>query len=84
MVQTEALSCGLPIVVTANAGAEDLVEQGKTGFVVPIRNPEALAERLNWIADHSDWVTDIRADVIEKARQSGWDRYTDAILSAIL
>jgi glycosyltransferase involved in cell wall biosynthesis len=84
MVQTEALSCGLPIVVTANAGAEDLVEPGKTGFVVPIRNPEALAERLNWIADHRDWVTDIRPDVLEKARQSGWDRYTDAILSAIL
>jgi len=84
MVQTEALSCGLPIVVTANAGAEDLVEQGKTGFIVPIRDPAALAERLNWIADHRDWVTDIRPDVLEKARQSGWDRYTDAILSVIL
>jgi glycosyltransferase involved in cell wall biosynthesis len=84
MVQTEALSCGLPIVVTANAGAEDLVEQGKTGFLVPIRDPEALAERLNWIADHRDWVTDVRPDVLEKARQSGWERYTDAILSVIL
>jgi glycosyltransferase involved in cell wall biosynthesis len=84
MVQTEAMSCGLPIVVTANAGAEELVEQGKTGFVVPIRNPEALAERLNWVADHREWVRHIRGDVLEKARQSGWDRYTDAILSAIL
>jgi glycosyltransferase involved in cell wall biosynthesis len=84
MVQTEALSCGLPIVVTANAGAEDLVEPGKTGFLVPIRDPEALAERLGWIADHRDWVTDIRPAVLEKARQSGWNRYTDAILSAIL
>jgi glycosyltransferase involved in cell wall biosynthesis len=84
MVQTEALSCGLPIVVTANAGAEDLVEQGKTGFIVPIRSPEVLAERLNWIADHRDWAVDIRPHVLEKARQSGWDRYTDAILSAIL
>ena len=84
MVQMEALSCGLPIVVTANAGAEDLVEPGKTGFVVPIRDPVALAERLNWIADHRDWVTDIRPDVLEKARLSGWERYTNAILSAIL
>ena len=84
MVQTEALSCGLPIVVTANAGAEDLVEQGKTGFVVPIRDPAALAERFNWIANHRDWVTDMRPDILEKARQCGWDRYTDAILSVIL
>ena len=84
MVQTEALSCGLPIVVTANAGAEDFVEQGKTGFIVPIRDPAALAERLNWIADHREWVTDIRPDVLQKARQSGWERYTNTILSAIL
>jgi glycosyltransferase involved in cell wall biosynthesis len=84
MVQTEALSCGLPIVVTANAGAEDLVEEGRTGFLVPIRDPPALAERINWIADNRDWVIDVRAAVLEKARQSGWERYTNAILSAIL
>ena len=84
MVQMEALSCGLPIVVTPNAGAEDLVEEGRTGFLVPIRAPEALAERLNWIADHRDWVDDMRSVILEKARQSGWPRYTDKVLSAIL
>jgi len=84
MVQMEALSCGLPIVVTPNAGAEDLVEEGRTGFLVPIRAPEALAERLNWIADHRDWVDDMRSVILEKARQSGWQRYTDKVLSAIL
>jgi glycosyltransferase involved in cell wall biosynthesis len=84
MVQMEALSCGLPIVVTPNAGAEDLVEQGRTGFLVPIRAPETLAERLNWIADHRDWADDMRSVILEKARQSGWQRYTDKVLSAIL
>jgi len=84
MVQMEALSCGLPIVVTPNAGGEDLVEQGRTGFLVPIRAPETLAERLNWIADHRDWVDDMRSVVLEKARQCGWQRYTDKVLSAIL
>jgi len=84
MVQMEALSCGLPIVVTPNAGAEDLVEEGRTGFLVPIRAPETLAERLNWIADHRDWVDDMRSVILEKARQCGWQRYTDKILSAIL
>ena len=84
MVQTEALGCGLPLLVTGNAGAEDLVEEGKTGFLVPIRDPRALAERLNWIADHREWVSDIRPQVLEKARQNGWDRYASAILREIL
>jgi glycosyltransferase involved in cell wall biosynthesis len=84
MVQMEALSCGLPIVVTPNAGAEDLVEPGQTGFLVPIRAPEKLAEIIDWIADHKEWVDDVRPAVLEKARQSGWERYTDKILAQIL
>ncbi len=84
MVQMEALSCGLPIVVTPNAGAEDLVDSGRTGFVVPIRAPEILAERINWIADHREWVDDMRPAIMEKARQSSWQLYSDKVLSILL
>jgi len=84
MVQLEALSCGLPIVVTPNAGAEDLVDAGQTGFLVPIRAPEKLAETINWIADHRAWTNDVRASVLQKARRSSWDGYTAKVLQAIL
>jgi glycosyltransferase involved in cell wall biosynthesis len=84
MVQLEALSCGLPIIVTPNAGAEDLVEPGQTGFLVPIRTPEKLAQTIGWIADHRAWVDDVRPAVLERARQSSWSGYTAKVLSAIL
>jgi glycosyltransferase involved in cell wall biosynthesis len=84
MVQMEALSCGLPIIVTPNAGAEDLVEPQRTGFLVPIRDPEKLAESIGWIADHKQWVDDVRPTVLEKAKQSGWERYSDKIVAAIM
>jgi glycosyltransferase involved in cell wall biosynthesis len=71
MVQMEALSCGLPIIVTPNAGAEDLVEEQRTGFLVPIRAPEKLAETIGWIADHKEWVDEVRPAVLERARRSG-------------
>ena len=32
LVQQEALSCGLPIIVTSNAGGEDLIDEGLTGL----------------------------------------------------
>jgi glycosyltransferase involved in cell wall biosynthesis len=83
LVQMEALSCGLPIIVTPNAGAEDLVEQERTGFLIPIRAPEKIAETIGWIADHKEWVDDVRPAVLEKARQSGWERYTKKILKEI-
>ena len=40
LVQQEFLSCGLPIIVTPNAGGEDLIDEGTTGYLVPIRSPE--------------------------------------------
>jgi glycosyltransferase involved in cell wall biosynthesis len=47
-VVLEAMASGLPVVVTPNAGA-DAVREGIDGFVVPIRSPEAIAERLDRI-----------------------------------
>jgi len=44
LVTYEALACGLPVITTANAGS--VVRDGKEGFLVPIRDPDALAERL--------------------------------------
>jgi glycosyltransferase involved in cell wall biosynthesis len=77
------MACGLPIVVTANAGGADLVDEGKTGFLVPIRSPEKIAEKLNWLADH-------RADAREmgqlarlKAAALTWNSYSKKILDAI-
>jgi glycosyltransferase involved in cell wall biosynthesis len=84
MVQMEALSSGLPIIVTRNAGAEDLVEPGQTGFLVPIRAPDKLAEVIDWLADHRTWIDDVRPLILAKAKRSSWETYIDKILSRIL
>lgn len=45
----EALACRLPVIVTPNTGTSDLVVPGKNGEIVPIRDPQAIAEAvLNW------------------------------------
>ncbi|RYD85055.1 MAG: glycosyltransferase [Verrucomicrobiaceae bacterium] len=46
---TEALACGLPVVVTHNSGAADLVKPGISGTIVPVRDPTAIASAiLEW------------------------------------
>lgn len=42
----EALACGAPIVSTDVSGARELVRQGRNGFVVPGRAPEAFAAAM--------------------------------------
>lgn len=50
----EAMASGLPVVSTEHSGIPELVEDGASGFLVPERDHEALAERLKWLAAHGD------------------------------
>jgi glycosyltransferase involved in cell wall biosynthesis len=51
-VTLEAMACGLPVIVTENA--RGIVEDGKTGYVVPIRDPEAIKEKIEYLYRHRD------------------------------
>jgi L-malate glycosyltransferase len=41
----EAFACGLPVVTTSAGGIPDMVTDGETGFVVPVEDHAALADR---------------------------------------
>jgi glycosyltransferase involved in cell wall biosynthesis len=46
------MACGAPVVATKVASLPEIVEDGKTGFVVEAGDRDALGERLRWLADH--------------------------------
>jgi alpha-maltose-1-phosphate synthase len=46
----EAMACGVPIITTANSGS--IVQDGVEGFVVPIRDPEAIRARILELYHH--------------------------------
>ena len=46
LVALEAMSCGTPVVVSRVGGLKTFVENGKTGYLVPWRCPEAFARNL--------------------------------------
>jgi len=50
----EAMACGLPVITTPNGAGPDLIEDGVSGFIVPICDVDAICERLCWIHDHPD------------------------------
>ncbi len=50
----EAMAMGLPVVSTLHSGIPELVEDGVSGFLVPERDAEALADRLAVLVDHPD------------------------------
>jgi glycosyltransferase involved in cell wall biosynthesis len=52
MVQAQAMACGCPVIGTTNTGAADLFIDEVEGFIVPPRDPRAIAERLQLLADN--------------------------------
>ncbi len=46
LVAVEAMMSSLPVVATNWRGLPDIVEEGKTGYLVPPQDPEAVAQRL--------------------------------------
>lgn len=47
----EAMSSSKPVVCTSAGGDAELVENGLNGYVVPMRDPKALAEKINELLD---------------------------------
>ena len=80
LVQQEALSCGLPIIVTPNAGGEDLVEEGITGHLVPIRSPEKIARAIRTMIESKYPKKEIRVLCQKKATQYTWSNYAQNII----
>jgi len=50
LVVAQAMAMGLPVIATPNTGAEELIDDGENGFIVPARDPLAVADRLRRLA----------------------------------
>jgi glycosyltransferase involved in cell wall biosynthesis len=84
MVLAQAKASGLPILTTPNSAALDLVTPGRDGWIVPIRNAEAIEERLLWCADNRATVAGMTRLIADQFQPRDWSRVAadfDAICS---
>jgi glycosyltransferase involved in cell wall biosynthesis len=82
LVCAEAMARARPVVATAVGGLVDLVEDGRTGVLVPPRDPKALRAALERLLGDAD----LRRRLGEAAREHvaelcSWKRVTEATLA---
>ena len=76
LVLLQAQACGCPVIATHNTGGPDCIEEGVNGFLVPIRDPEAIAEKLVYLAGNRDAQRAMGRAALERSqRVDTWDRY---------
>lgn len=83
LVMQEAMSQGLPIIITPNTGGEDLVIEGETGFLVPIRSPKAIAEKIKWFVENRDQVNVMGEKAAKHAQKYTWENYSGNIVEQL-
>lgn len=76
LVQAQALACGCPVIGTEHTGAEDIFEDRHQGFIVPIRQSDAIASRLQLLADDPALRAEMsRRALIRVQSAGGWRDY---------
>jgi glycosyltransferase involved in cell wall biosynthesis len=78
LVLAQAMACGLPVIATTNTGATSLFTEGKEGFVVPIRDAEAIRDRILRLYRDPELQREMSTNALECVKHlGGWSRYGD-------
>jgi D-inositol-3-phosphate glycosyltransferase len=72
MVALEAMACGVPVIASEVGGLPYLVQDGKTGYVIPDGNPEILKQRLMQLIEAPALRDEMCGQAVDYARSYDW------------
>jgi glycosyltransferase involved in cell wall biosynthesis len=81
LVHLEAMAAGVPVITTPNCGS--VVRDGIDGFIVPVRDPDALADRIEQIVSDRALRQRMSEAARERAREYSLSRYAERLLGAL-
>jgi starch synthase len=83
LVITEAMSQGLPVITTAHTCGPDVLTEGEDGFIVPIRDPQAIAEKLELLHRDRERLAAMSQAAQKKAVSLTWESYREGLIAVV-
>jgi len=68
LVLLEAMASGVAVIATDNGGTKDIIEDGKTGYLVPPANSDRLAEAIRILLHNPDQKRDIEKAALDRVK----------------
>lgn len=83
MTPLEAMACGTPVIGSQVGGIKYTVSEGKTGYLVPPEDPEALAQKLADVLNNKKLATYFKQNAIERVNeQFSWEKVASLVSKA--
>jgi glycosyltransferase involved in cell wall biosynthesis len=80
LVVTEALSAGLPVITTTNTCGPEIMTSGGEGFIVPIRDPDAIAEKVTLLYEDEGLRRVMAVAAKQRAAEVSWTQFEDRVV----
>lgn len=81
MVPLEAFKCGVPVIATNIGGQSEIVKDGRVGLLVDIRNPEQIAEKIDYLIENPEYYERLSKNAIEYSKEYDIKKYRTKIVS---
>ena len=81
LAHLEAMACGVPVITTPNCGS--VVRDGVDGFIVPIRDVAAVADKVELLLTDRALRARMGRSARERAQEFTWARYGERLRSAL-
>jgi starch synthase len=75
LVVAEAMSAGIPVIVSENTGANEIMNDGVEGFVVPIRNARSICDNLTFLFENREKCDSMGLAGTLSAKVMDWNKY---------
>jgi starch synthase len=80
LVIVEAMAAGLPVITTPNTMGPDIIEEDKNGYIVPIRDVDALEQAIGKLAGKNpEEFHQMRLNARKSALEFTWDKYRERL-----
>src|SRR5262249_793634 len=81
LAHLEALAHGIPVITTENCGS--VVRDGVDGFIAPVRDPKALADKLESVVTNRALRTELSYNGKKRGADYTIEKYGSRLLRAI-